>query len=115
MSTSRAAIGLLVLVVAGCEAPRSRVHGVITHKGQPLGGAIVTFFDSTNATQTADTGPDGGYAIAGVARGPVRVSIQLPPPRPRPRPDPDPRKAGESFGRDQARAEDQDLQASRAR
>jgi hypothetical protein len=105
VSRSRPILAVLVLF-AGCDTPRSRVHGVIKWNGQPLAGAIVTFFDSTNATRTADTGPDGGYAVDGVARGSVRVSVQLPPPRPRPRPEPELRKAGNSFGKEQARAED---------
>jgi hypothetical protein len=85
---------------------RSIVAVLVLWNGQPLAGAIVTFFDSTNAARTADTGSDGGYAVDGVARGMVRVSIQVPPPRPRPRPEPDQRKAGDSFGKEQARAED---------
>jgi hypothetical protein len=107
VSISRTVLGpLLLFVVVGCDAPRGRVHGVIKWNGQPLAGAIVTFFDSTNATRTADTGADGAYAIDGIVHGTVRVSVQIPPPRPRPRPDPGPGKAGNNFGREQARAED---------
>jgi Carboxypeptidase regulatory-like domain len=103
----RAMLGpLLVLTVAGCDTPRSRIHGTVTYQGKPLAGAVVTFFGADHMTYMADTGPDGTYAVEGVPRGRLRVAVQVPPPRSRLRPDPDLRKAGDSFGKDQARAED---------
>jgi hypothetical protein len=95
---------LLALAAAlGCDAPRSRVHGTVTHRGRLLAGAVVTFFGPDQRTYTADTGPDGSYAVSGVPRGAVRVSVQVPPPPVKPRPDPAPGKAG---GNELARAED---------
>jgi hypothetical protein len=101
---------LAVLVaVAGCERPRSRVHGAVKYQDKPLAGAVVTFFGPDNMTYTTDTRADGTYEIAGLPRGPIRVSVQVPPPRPRPRPDPDLRKGGDAFARAQAKADDAKL------
>lgn len=91
-----------LLSAAGCgDAPRSRVHGKITLRGQPIGPATVALLDSANGSHLADLGPDGSYAADGVARGPVRVSVQQALPHVAPRPDPPARpkvgvKAGES-------------------
>ena len=91
----RLAVGTLLLAAAaGCDAPRSRLHGTITHLGKPLAGAVVTFFGVDNMTYSATTGPDGAYAVERVPRGKVRVSVQVDAPRPRPRPDPVPGKGG---------------------
>jgi hypothetical protein len=88
----RLLLGLALAALAalpGCSAPRSRVHGTVKYQGKPLAGAVLTFFGPDNMVYSADTRPDGTYAIEGVPRGAIRVSVQVPPPRPKPRPDPD--------------------------
>lgn len=76
--------GLTALVVLpGCgDLPRSRVHGKVTYLGTPVSGGTVIFLTRDNMTHVADLQPDGTYAVTGIPRGPVRVSIQQPPPRP---------------------------------
>ncbi len=84
-----AAVAVLALVAVGCgDRPRSRVHGVVKLDGKPLTGGTVIFLTSDNMTTVADIQPNGTYAVEGVARGPVKVSVQQPPPRPTPRPNP---------------------------
>src|SRR5262245_28735020 len=93
----RLAIGTLLLVAAaGCDAPRSRVHGTVKHQGKPLAGALITLFGADNMTYSTTTDADGTYAVDRVPRGKVRVSVQVEGPRPRPRPDPGKVKAGGS-------------------
>lgn len=91
----------LLIAIPGCERPSSRVQGAVTFQGKPLAGAVVTLFGPDNQTHTADTGPDGRYQVAGVHRGAVRVSVQVPPPRQKPRPDPVAGKAGDSPARNE--------------
>src|SRR5436305_8941390 len=89
------AVGLLAALVAlGCgERLRSRVYGTVTYQGKPLAGALVTFVAADNSTFNADTRPDGAYEVAGIPRGPVKVSVQVPPPHSPPAPRPDRGKA----------------------
>ena len=89
MGRTRLGIVIAVLIVVpGCGVARSRVHGTLKYQGKPLGGAIISFFDRDNATFTARTRPDGTYAVDGIARGTIRVSVQVPPRRAKSRPEP---------------------------
>ena len=84
-----AVVAVLLLVSAGCgDRPRSRVYGVAKFDGKPLAGGMIIFLTSDNMTAVADIQPDGKYAVEGLARGPVKVSVQVAPPRPAPRPQP---------------------------
>jgi hypothetical protein len=90
MRRAGVAVGFVILlVVPGCGTPRARVHGTVKCQGEPLGGAVVTFFSADNATFTARTRSDGTYQVAGVPQGTVRVSVQVPRPRPKPEPEPE--------------------------
>lgn len=91
MRRACAAVSLLLAAVlaGGCgDLPRARVSGKVTYAGRPIPGGSVTFFGQDNMTYLADLKPDGSYEVAGVPRGPVRVSVQQPPRRPAPRPNP---------------------------
>ena len=86
----------VLLTTVGCGGtPRSRVYGKITYQDKPLVRAAVTLFGSDNMTYITETRADGTYEMAGVPRGPVRVSVALPGPKPKPRPDPVPGQANE--------------------
>lgn len=81
------AAAVFAAALSGCgDVPRSRVHGTVKFQGKPLTGATVIFIASDNKTYLTELKEDGSFAAAGVARGPVKVSIQqaLPhvPPRP---------------------------------
>lgn len=83
------AVAVALLVGAGgCSQPRSRVHGTVHYQGKPLSGATVIFLAPDNQAYPASTKADGSYEIAGVPRGQIRVSIQVPPPPSPPRPEP---------------------------
>lgn len=83
---SIAALALAMTVLSGCgDLPRSHVHGTVSFQGNAVTGGTVIFLTKDNMTHIADIQPDGSYAVSGVPRGPVRVSVQQPPPRPAPR------------------------------
>jgi hypothetical protein len=77
-SIERAAAGglgaALLLAVAGCSGPKldfAEVEGKVTLAGQPLSGAIVTFYPDSEGTEqlpyaTGKTDPSGAYALTNV-------------------------------------------------
>lgn len=71
------------VVFPGCggDVPRGRVHGTLKFQGKPLTGATVVFLASDNKTHVVDVKADGSYEVSGVARGPVKVSVQPAAPR----------------------------------
>src|SRR5262249_36813787 len=101
---------LLLVVVAGCSAPRSRVHGVVRYKGKPLEGATIIFLAPDNRTYPARVRADGSYDMPAVGRGHILVAIQTPPVRPRPRANPGAgpaaTKARDTLARDKAQSDD---------
>jgi hypothetical protein len=52
----------------------------VVHAGTPVAGAVVTIVAKADATKraTLTTGPDGGYALAGVALGRYLVTAEKP-------------------------------------
>ncbi|OWK41739.1 hypothetical protein [Fimbriiglobus ruber] len=71
------AAAVFAAALSGCgDVPRSRVHGTVKFQGKPLTGATVIFIASDNKTYLTELKEDGSFAAAGVARGPVKVSIQ---------------------------------------
>ena len=74
------------LVASGCgDVPRSNIHGTVKYQGRPLASGMVIFLAKDNKTHLVDLNPDGTYQVTGVARGPVKVSIQQLQPRPYPK------------------------------
>ncbi|MBN9119970.1 MAG: carboxypeptidase regulatory-like domain-containing protein [Planctomycetes bacterium] len=73
-----AALAGVLVVLAGCDRPRSQVSGTVRHKGTPLPKVFVIAIAADNQTYTAATGPDGRYALTGVPRGAIRVAVQVP-------------------------------------
>jgi hypothetical protein len=76
-------LGLLVAIglKAQQSAPTAQAWGgvVRTAAGEPVAGAKVTVFTSgAKKKLTAVTGSDGGFAIADLGLGPVRVSVKIP-------------------------------------
>ncbi|HEX8713372.1 MAG TPA: TonB-dependent receptor, partial [Terracidiphilus sp.] len=75
--------GLVFTLQSGAQGvtPRTATWaGVVrTADGRPAAGAKVTLVSekSTERRQTAVTGPDGRFALAGVAEGPHTVRVQL--------------------------------------
>ena len=78
---------VLVFALAGCESPRSRVHGTLKYQGQPLSDVTLIFLASDNQTYPAYPKADGTYEVVGLPRGKVQVSIQQNLPRVVPRPE----------------------------
>lgn len=86
----RTALALLTaLAAAGCSStPSDRpktvpVTGTVTHKGAPLAGAKVTFFNpEANRSAIAETGPDGRFTLTtfdpndGAVPGPQQVTVR---------------------------------------
>lgn len=79
---------LLIVCCAGCSIPRGRIQGKVTYQDKPLTEGTVIFIASDNMTYPTPIMPDGTYAIDGVPRGKLEVSVQVEEPRPMPRPDP---------------------------
>jgi hypothetical protein len=77
-ATALVLLGLAMWCALGCGAPRSRVHGVVRFQGKALTAGTVGLVASDNQTHLAPIGKDGHYEIDGVARGQVKVSIQVP-------------------------------------
>lgn len=71
------------VLLAGCgrDVPRGRVHGKVTLNGKPLTGATVVFVAHDGKTHVLNLGPDGSYAVEGVALGPVKVAVQADAPK----------------------------------
>ncbi len=78
--------GLMVLVlVTGCSKSDHPVvfpvKGVVTYKGQPVSGAMVTFFPKTGRPAGGTTGADGKFELStfapgdGAMPGPHQVAI----------------------------------------
>ncbi len=79
-------LGLLLLLgLAGCGSPRSRVHGTIRCKGQPLARATIIFLAPDNQAYPARIRADGSYQVASLPRGRILVGIQVEGPRVPPR------------------------------
>jgi hypothetical protein len=73
-----ASIACAIVSMAGCGAKSTSVSGVVTMDGQPLGQALVQFFPSGPAGQTAATYTDSaGRYRAVVSPTPLRVVISL--------------------------------------
>ena len=56
----------LLALAAGCDKPRARIHGKVTYKSRPLGGAMVSFMATDNQVYRTTTRTDGSYDISGV-------------------------------------------------
>jgi hypothetical protein len=83
-------VGLAAVVVGCSNPPPSSVSGIITYRGKPLAGAVVTFYAAGHTVLTTETQASGTYAIGRVPRGTVRVAVQVPQPAVRPGAGPDP-------------------------
>jgi hypothetical protein len=73
-------IGVLALVVAGCQS-KGNLTGKVTYKGKPLVYGTVLFVCSDNASVQAIIQPDGTYAANGLAVGDARVAVNSPNPK----------------------------------
>jgi hypothetical protein len=105
----RSSLGLAALALiafSGCGTPRSRVHGIIRYKGQPLASATIIFLAPDNQTYPARTKGDGSYDIASVPRGKIQVAILVEEPRVPPRAAPSSGNAGDEFAAAKSRVED---------
>jgi hypothetical protein len=100
-----AALALLLVALAGCAPPRSRVHGKVVYQNKPLTEGTVIFFPPDNQTYPVAIQPDGSYQAPALPRGLIRVAVQVEEPRPAPRPDPDPKRR-DAFAKQAASSDD---------
>jgi hypothetical protein len=84
----RTLLCVMLLGLAGCAPATTQVFGQLTLDGKPVPNATITFFDADQQTHSITTDEAGDFSLAGVKRGPVRVTVQMPPQRPAPRPNP---------------------------
>src|SRR6516165_10446050 len=100
----------LLLPIAGCSAPKSRVHGKVLYRGEPVAGGKIVFLCPDNTTAPARIASDGSYDVAKVSRGHIRVAIQADKPRPKPRAQPNSKaaaiKAKDTVTAEQAKSDD---------
>jgi hypothetical protein len=75
-------------LLAGCDAPRSQVHGTIKYQGAPLSRATIVFQGPDNRSYPVPIMPDGSYKAASLPRGHIRVALIVSEPRVPPRPAP---------------------------
>jgi hypothetical protein len=77
------AVSIVACAAIGCggDIARSTVRGKVTYKGKPLQEASVVFMASDNMSYPLNLQPDGTYVVPGVARGKVRVVVQVEPER----------------------------------
>jgi hypothetical protein len=99
-------VAALVLAPAGCGGARSRVHGTVRYKGQPLTNATIIFLAPDNQAYPVRLGKDGAYEVASLPRGRIQVAIQADEPRVPPRPAPKAGKGGDEFAATRAREDD---------
>ena len=67
---SLAVVGLTVLSLIGCggetvkRPPLGKVHGIVTYKGKPISGAVVSFIkDKAPRVATGTTDANGNYKL----------------------------------------------------
>ncbi len=79
--------GCLVLLfgplTGGCGGSHGEISGKVYYKGQLLTapGAIVTFTDAKGGVFSTSVAPDGGYTLAKVPVGQVKIAVVVLPPR----------------------------------
>jgi hypothetical protein len=73
-------IGLLALVVAGCQS-RGNVSGKVTYKGKPLVYGTVLFVGHDGGSVQALIQRDGTYSAPGLAIGEAQVAVNSPNPK----------------------------------
>jgi hypothetical protein len=69
------------LLLPGCDAPRSRVHGTVKVQGRPVTGGTIIFQTKDPQAFAAELKADGSYEVSGLPRGTIRVSVQPLPPK----------------------------------
>jgi hypothetical protein len=78
-SAARAAVGVLLILIAGCGETTSRpkVKGKVTYNGQPLANKtlILTLEGAQGVSQSLPLGPDGSFDGEVPQPGTYRVSI----------------------------------------
>lgn len=74
---------LLGLLASGCGGSHGEITGKVYYKGQPVTspGAVVTFIDTNGGVFSSSVASDGGYVIADVPVGQVKVAVLVLPPR----------------------------------
>ncbi len=77
---ARLAPAALLCALAGCGGKASDVTGVVTYKGKPLAMGNVSFVGPDGIPRTGMIGPDGRYAVSGVALGVAKVTVSSPNP-----------------------------------
>jgi hypothetical protein len=72
----------VLLIAAGCSAPKSHVFGTVKYHGKPVAGATIVLMSPDNSTSQGRIRADGSYEIQSVSRGQIQVAIQADRPRP---------------------------------
>ncbi len=67
---------LVLLVVAGCAAPRARVAGRVVYRGEPVAASRVVLTPDAGGKPTVATADDDGRFRAVLAPGPYRVEAR---------------------------------------
>ncbi|MDW8244853.1 MAG: carboxypeptidase-like regulatory domain-containing protein [Thermogemmata sp.] len=76
MGRAPATLGLLFVVVAGCQQELATVQGHVHYQGQPVpGGSLILYCDDGQIVRGL-IGPNGYYRIENVPYGTARVAIQ---------------------------------------
>lgn len=75
-----AALGLIVLPLAGCGGGTTEVSGRVTFQGKPLVFGTVVMIGSDGIPKSGPIQPDGTYRVKGVKTGMAQLAISSPPP-----------------------------------
>jgi len=80
---SRCLVLLVGLLSAGCGGGYGEISGKVYYKGRLLAvpGMMVTFTDANGRVFSSSVAPDGGYTLAKVPVGQVKIAVVVLPPR----------------------------------
>jgi hypothetical protein len=73
-------VAVVVVALAGCDAGRGDVSGIVTLNGAPLPGGMVTFVAANGQAETGRISADGTYSVPNFPAGPARITVITQPP-----------------------------------
>lgn len=74
-------VAVLSLFLLGCGGGKGedegiKLQGKVTYQGKPVTNGSITFHEANGGVWTASLDDNGGYAITGVPKGKVKVTVE---------------------------------------